>query len=102
MVKQYHDTPPRPIRPEGTRFVKDGLDSKGIGVGGVKKSSNVSTDLHIQPTIPWLNTPKEQQYFNKACELQRKVDKFPWYELGCGFAIGSLLWGIMFTLFGGN
>lgn len=27
---------------------------------------------------------------------------FPWYELGCGFAIGSLFWGIMFALFGGN
>jgi len=29
-------------------------------------------------------------------------NKFPWYELGCGFAIGSLFWGIMFALFGGS
>ena len=93
MVKQFHDIPPRPVRPEGTRFVKDGLDSKGV---------SVSTDLHIQPITPWPNTPKEQQYFDKICELQQKVDSFPWYELGCGFAIGSLFWGTMFSLFGGS
>lgn len=56
---------------------------------------------HIEPTLPWPNTPKEQQYFDKICKLQGKVDKFPW-GVGLGFSIGSLFWGIMFALFGGN
>lgn len=55
----------------------------------------------IQPTIPWPNNTKEQLYFDKICELQSKVNKFPWYEVGLGFAIGSLFWGIMFGLFEG-
>lgn len=103
MVKQFHDTPPRPIRPQGIRNVKDGCYEKGIGVDLVKKSDNYSSDsFHVQPTTPWPNNAKEQLYFDKICELQSKVNKFPWEGIGIGFAVGSLFWGIMFGLFGGG
>ncbi|UZV41243.1 hypothetical protein vBVpaMR16F_177 [Vibrio phage vB_VpaM_R16F] len=101
MVKQFHDTPPKPCKyPAECTWI----DSHGrIRDEATGRGVDLSAPYGGAPTIscPWPNTPKEQQYLDKICELQRKVDKFPWYELGCGFAIGSLFWGTMFALFGG-
>lgn len=55
----------------------------------------------MEPSVPWPNTPKENLYFEHICKLEAKLHKFPWYSIGVGFSIASLLWGIIFMIFGG-
>jgi hypothetical protein len=115
MVKQFHDTPPKPYTTNySEQDVRDFYKHMHTKKDGCYSYSSVvwSEMCNQHPNlVVKLQVERSSKLFNEKYppvkpvgirEIKDRLDnKFPWYEVGLGFAIGSLFWGVMFGLFGG-